>query len=343
MAESENVPGYEHPDFESDYKSQSPTFGEVNLNIHRGKQMNHDIPRDMTAVDENWKTRLKDDKLEIIPVMGDGNCLFRAVAHQVYGDESIHAIIREKVVEYLRLEKNYFMEYVDQNFNSYLEDMAKDGVWGGNVEIQAMCEIYGRPIEIYAYSNAPMRSYTNENANLTSKPPIRLSYHTRSHYNSIINPSTHCDSIDRRHPGISESEFIERWTELRAMEDLQKNSAHAFHSSIKNSRNQFAETCAESPFNDIDTAISLSLQTDFDKGADMEQRWEDQLVQKAIDASIKSNSMQEMGLPIAVQQLMDLGFDIDNVLRIYSQFEGENLPQDLLMENMELALFATLS
>jgi len=29
-----------------------------------------------------------------------------------------------------------------------------DGEWGDNVEIQAMSEIYDRPIEIYAYSHS---------------------------------------------------------------------------------------------------------------------------------------------------------------------------------------------
>ena len=30
----------------------------------------------------------------------------------------------------------------------------RDGEWGDNVEIQAMSEIYDRPIEIYAYSHS---------------------------------------------------------------------------------------------------------------------------------------------------------------------------------------------
>lgn len=30
--------------------------------------------------------------------------------------------------------------------------MRQDGEWGDHVEIQAMSEIYGRPVHIYAYS-----------------------------------------------------------------------------------------------------------------------------------------------------------------------------------------------
>jgi len=343
MADTENyVRRSPVPDFEDDQKSPEGFGREVPRNALRGNVQNLKIPADLTAVDENWKAQLRDENLEIITVSGDGNCLFRAVAHQVYGDESVHHIIRTKVVEYLTVERNYFLEYVDENFDTYLDRMGRNGIWGGNIEIQAMCEIYGRPIEIYAYSSEPMRTYTNEIANLTSKPPIRLSYHTRSHYNSIINPANHCDSIDRRNPGEHESTTIERRIELRAMEDMQKLSAHAYHESIANSRSVFATNCAEKPYDDMDTAIALSLQQEFDKGKEMEERWEDQLVQQAINASIQSNNMQEMGLPLAVQQLIDMGFDMDKVLLVYTQFEGENLSQEQLMIKMEQALFATL-
>jgi len=346
MAESENYHRYaQRPGYEDDDQKQAEGFGnEVSLNRMRGvEDINRPkIPADMTEADENWKTQLRDKNLEIIVVSGDGNCLFRAVAHQVYGDESLHSVIRAKVIEYLAVERNYFFEYVDENYELYLDRMKLDGTWGGNVEIQAMCEIYGRPIEIFAYSATPMRTYTNEIVNLTPKPPIRLSYHTRSHYNSIINPATHCDSINRRQPGDAETEMIEKRIELRAMEDVQKLNATAFQQSIRNSRNQFAETCAESPFDDMDTAIALSLQTEFDKGAEMELQWEDQLVQKAIDASIQSNAMQEMGLPLAVQQLIDMGWDMDKVILMYSKFEGENLPQEQLLQKLEQALFQTL-
>lgn len=37
-----------------------------------------------------------------------------------------------------------------------------DGVWGDDIELQALSEIYNRPIEIYAYNNEPMRTFHEE-------------------------------------------------------------------------------------------------------------------------------------------------------------------------------------
>ena len=35
----------------------------------------------------------------------------------------------------------------------------QDGIWGDDVEIEALSEIYGRPIEIYSTSVKPIRTF----------------------------------------------------------------------------------------------------------------------------------------------------------------------------------------
>jgi len=49
-----------------------------------------------------------------------------------------------------------------------------------------MSEIYDRPIEIYAYSTESMRTF-HEQEDERNRKPIRLSYHGKSHYNSVVN------------------------------------------------------------------------------------------------------------------------------------------------------------
>ena len=55
---------------------------------------------------------------------------------------------------------------------------SKLGVWGDDVELQAISEIYNRPIEIYSGSNKPLKTF-HENMN-------EISYHGKENYNSII-------------------------------------------------------------------------------------------------------------------------------------------------------------
>lgn len=56
-------------------------------------------------------------------------------------------------------------------------------MWGDDVEIEALSEIYGRPIEIYATSAKPLRTFHEDNEHKIE--PIRLAYAGYSHYNSI--------------------------------------------------------------------------------------------------------------------------------------------------------------
>ena len=43
---------------------------------------------------------------------GDGNCLFRSIAHQAYGDEDQHRMIRLKCMDYILHEKEYFKDFI---------------------------------------------------------------------------------------------------------------------------------------------------------------------------------------------------------------------------------------
>lgn len=117
-------------------------------------------------------------------VESDGNCMFRAIGDQVYGDEETHTIIRQKCLDYIFFEKEFFSQFIVGDVDEYIKRKREDGVWGDDVEIQAMSELYNRPIEIYAYAKEPLRTF-HEVSNDQHVKPIRLSYHGRSHYNSV--------------------------------------------------------------------------------------------------------------------------------------------------------------
>jgi OTU domain-containing protein 5 len=98
--------------------------------------------------------------LQVVRMDGDGNCLFRAVAHQIYGDAEAHLLVREKCMAYILAGADYFKAFIaDENIQAYCARKAKSGVWGDDVELQALSEIYDRPIQIFANSDKPMRTF----------------------------------------------------------------------------------------------------------------------------------------------------------------------------------------
>jgi OTU domain-containing protein 5 len=156
-------------------------FREANMkSAHMRKNMKQYIDED------SFQKKLVTKGLLIKQVGGDGNCLFRSFSDQLYGNEDWHREIREICMEYITIERDFFKNFVvggDFKFDEYVEKKRQDSCWGDDVEIQALSEMYNRAIEIYAYSSDPMRTFHESGSN--TNEPIRLSYHGKSHYNSI--------------------------------------------------------------------------------------------------------------------------------------------------------------
>lgn len=93
----------------------------------------------------------------------DGNCLFRAMADQIFGDQDMHDQIRERCMNYMQAgsyskcilftskERDHYSQFVTEDFDSYIARKRQDKEYGNNLEIQAIGELYNRPIEIYTF------------------------------------------------------------------------------------------------------------------------------------------------------------------------------------------------
>ena len=117
-------------------------------------------------------------------------------------------------MDYLVILKEYFKPYIEGDFDEYIKEKRKDGVWGDDIEIEALSEMYARPIEIYMGSETPIKSFHEDkyNSNGISKinkhniTPIRLSYHRGNHYNSIVPLDYDKEKYDQYHNGLIKQE-----------------------------------------------------------------------------------------------------------------------------------------
>ena len=65
-------------------------------------------------------------------------------------------VVRDKCMNYINVSKDYFKDYIStdfETFEQYVTRKSRNGIWGDDVELQALSEIYDRAIEIYAYSS----------------------------------------------------------------------------------------------------------------------------------------------------------------------------------------------
>ena len=257
-------------------------------------------------------------------VESDGNCQFRAVSHQLYGSTQHHATIRSTAIAYLDLERDYFAQFVIdglEKFDEYLQHQSKNGAWGDDVELQAVSEIYSRPIEIYAYANTPLRTF-HEMSN--GRAPLRLAYHGGSHYNSII--SSDFQPLLTTVPGEVEAQAL-HIARTRSMSRLDLDEE------IMRSREFFDRESQQ----DLEAALERSLQDSEDPAlhdilqSSMLDATESQMMHHVLQESARDQttedeelrramelSMEEQQIHPAIQQAMELGFSMEQAIQAIS-------------------------
>ena len=161
----------------------------------------------------------------INPMERDGNCLFRAVSDQVYCNSNLHAHVRKLCADYMEEEEKFFSEFEIEvifsvDYSTYIDNLRKDGTWGGEPEIIALSHIYKRSIEVYQDSEEP-RILELSNDNGSNGPPIRLFYR-KKHYGSIRSDGVG-DLFDFQglKPGEIEQHLVTT-TEIRKSKEYQK-------------------------------------------------------------------------------------------------------------------------
>ncbi|PLW18826.1 hypothetical protein PCANC_06636 [Puccinia coronata f. sp. avenae] len=176
--------------------------------------------------------RLKDQLTQMgfyaVNTLGDGNCLFRALSDQLYGTPNRHLEIRQQVCLYLAQHESRYKAFVDmdeeESWESHLQLMAKQGTYGGHLELSAFANFHRRPIKIIQPGMVYVISYEDESpsgssankakgkqllvakgkgkrpddsasAVSSSETPVYLVYHQWEHYSSVRN-------LDGPHSGI---------------------------------------------------------------------------------------------------------------------------------------------
>ena len=177
--------------------------------------------------------------LDVTQVDGDGNCLFRAVSLQVYGDAGMHTEVRCQCLDFMEREVEHYRDFVittnvgnhnndddddiddedeekrytsmkDRLYFEYCARKRMDGVHGNHAEIQAMSELYNRSIEVYVPSNgiAPLNifqsGYVRGGNSLEDgcDAPIRLCYTDGNHYDAVIDPMLPTAGLGLGLPGL---------------------------------------------------------------------------------------------------------------------------------------------
>lgn len=120
-------------------------------------------------------------------IEGDGNCLFRALSDQYYGDGGKggrHQEIRRNVCQYMKDNREHFEPFLDEteSFDERMKRMEEDSVYGDNTEIVAFAQRYQTNVHIYQADQTYVVS-----CNMKNSGDCHIAYHTWEHYSSVRN------------------------------------------------------------------------------------------------------------------------------------------------------------
>ena len=76
------------------------------------------------------------------PIIGDGNCLFRALAYILYGDEMLHEKMRELLANFISQNRDHMQPYIRGDIREYVVKVKLTRVWGTAVELLAAATLF---------------------------------------------------------------------------------------------------------------------------------------------------------------------------------------------------------
>ena len=144
-------------------------------------------PEEWELRDNNFVKAMTERGFIVNEIAEDGACLFRSISLQIYGDQDMHEVIRQQTMDYIYKNREYFAQFVTEDITSYISRKRNNHVHGNHIEIQAISEIYNRPVELYSYAAEPINIFNSDQIK-QGYEPFRLSYQRGSHYNAILNP-----------------------------------------------------------------------------------------------------------------------------------------------------------
>jgi len=129
------------------------------------------------------------DVYERIAIEGDGNCLFRAILHSLYGKDEDHYQLRLDICKFMQNNASFFRSLVEfdpeigvNNWDSYIKFKKQDKVWGDACELWAASEMLQFNYIVYKSNSMEI---TDQRFSEPSLPMIYLEYYNRNHYNSL--------------------------------------------------------------------------------------------------------------------------------------------------------------
>lgn len=149
--------------------------------------------------------RLDFFRLKLMQMQDDGDCQFRSLAHELFGDQERHRDVRDKVIAHLWTNSDQYSSLFiggESEWTAYLEGMSVPNTRGDELTLRAACECYKCVMNVITTEREQwLLSYSAMKDGNEDTPPegtrvCFLTYVPPMHYSVIELPSQHTRDHD---------------------------------------------------------------------------------------------------------------------------------------------------
>ena len=140
-----------------------------------------------------WPLKLLGEPSKLVYMLGDGNCLFRALSYVMTDRQVYHAQVRNKIINHMRSIENVLVPHINTSLKCYLDKtgMAESGVWGTDIEILSASSLLSTDIFVYTKFGNTYKWQKFSRTMLGGKKPdnncsIYLNHTNTFHYDVVI-------------------------------------------------------------------------------------------------------------------------------------------------------------
>ena len=131
--------------------------------------------------------------IKLYNIIGDGNCLFRALSYIITGRQIYHMTVRHKILEHMRSIENLLLPHMNMSLNNYFlaSGMANETVWGTDTEIFAASSLLSTDIYVYTNTGSNMSWNKFSQSMLDNSSPqntcaIYIQHTSGVHYDVVL-------------------------------------------------------------------------------------------------------------------------------------------------------------
>ena len=132
---------------------------------------------------DTLRSRLSIYGLRPVDVGGGGDCFFKSVSHQLYGDPNNHLEIRAAGIQYLNDNPECFIESnTEASWLEYLTNMSLHGTWAHHIIIQAVANAMNLNFHIVESDNRFLATTVVESNSARNPRTVFLGHISETHY-----------------------------------------------------------------------------------------------------------------------------------------------------------------